>query len=125
MTFILIILIGAILSGIVSLFFSSEMLVGLYDVVFNSGITMQTITGVEFFGLIMPISYGVGISLIILKFLKKAFDIYVLWTDGDPDADPFLLLMNFVRAGCRNCADIPMALRIVCRYIPRYYEYHH
>lgn len=98
MTFILIILIGAILSGIVSLFFSSEMLVGLYDVVFNSGITMQTITGVEFFGLIMPISYGVGISLIILKFLKKAFDIYVLWTDGDPDADPFLLLTNFVRA---------------------------
>ena len=96
--FILIILIGAILSGIVSLFFSSEMLVGLYDVVFNSGITMQTITGVEFFGLIMPISYGVGISLIILKFLKKAFDIYVLWTDGDPDADPFLLLTNFVRA---------------------------
>ena len=85
MTFILIILIGAILSGIVSLFFSSEMLVGLYDVVFNSGITMQTITGVEFFGLIMPISYGVGISLIILKFLKKAFD-------------PFLLLTNFVRA---------------------------
>ena len=52
----------------------------------------------EFFGLIMPISYGVGISLIILKFLKKAFDIYVLWTDGDPDADPFLLLTNFVRA---------------------------
>ena len=98
MTCILIILIGAILSGIVSLFFSSEMLVGLYDVVFNSGITMQTITGVEFFGLIMPISYGVGISLIILKFLKKAFDIYVLWTDGDPDADPFLLLTNFVRA---------------------------
>lgn len=56
------------------------------------------LTGVEFFGLIMPISYGVGISLIILKFLKKAFDIYVLWTDGDPDADPFLLLTNFVRA---------------------------
>lgn len=51
MTFILIILIGAILSGIVSLFFSSEMLVGLYDVVFNSGITMQTITGVEFLDL--------------------------------------------------------------------------
>lgn len=73
MTFILIILIGAILSGIVSLFFSSEMLVGLYDVVFNSGITMQTITGVEFFGLIMPISYGVGISLIILKLLYRSY----------------------------------------------------
>lgn len=98
MTIILIILITAVLSGIVTLFFSNEMLVGLYDVVFNPGAALAAITGVEFFSLIMPITYGVGISLIILKFLKKAFDIYVLWTDGDPDADPFLLLTNFVRA---------------------------
>ena len=98
MTIILIILITAVLSGIVTLFFSNEMLVGLYDVVFNPGAALAMITGVEFFSLIMPITYGVGISLIILKFLKKAFDIYVLWTDGDPDADPFLLLTNFVRA---------------------------
>lgn len=73
------------------------MLVGLYDVVFNPGAALAMITGVEFFSLLMPVSYGFGISLIILKFLKKAFDIYVLWTDGDPDADPFLLLTNFVR----------------------------
>lgn len=98
MTIILIILITAVLSGIVTLFFSNEMLVGLYDVVFNPGAALAAITGVEFFSLIMPITYGVGISLIILKFLKKAFDIYVLWTDGDPDTDPFLLLTNFVRA---------------------------
>lgn len=97
MTIILIILITAVLSGIVTLFFSNEMLVGLYDVVFNPG-ALAMITGVEFFSLLMPVSYGFGISLIILKFLKKAFDIYVLWTDGDPDADPFLLLTNFVRA---------------------------
>ena len=98
MTIILIILITAVLSGIVTLFFSNEMLVGLYDVVFNPGAALAMITGVEFFSLLMPVSYGFGISLIILKFLKKAFDIYVLWTDGDPDADPFLLLTNFVRA---------------------------
>ena len=98
MTIILIILITAVLSGIVTLFFSNEMLVGLYDVVFNPGAALAIITGVEFFSLLMPVSYGFGISLIILKFLKKAFDIYVLWTDGDPDADPFLLLTNFVRA---------------------------
>lgn len=97
MTIILIILITAVLSGIVTLFFSNEMLVGLYDVVFNPGAALAMITGVEFFSLLMPVSYGFGISLIILKFLKKAFDIYVLWTDGDPDADPFLLLTNFVR----------------------------
>lgn len=98
MTIILIILITAVLSGIVTLFFSNEMLVGLYDVVFNPGAALAMITGVEFFSLLMPVSYGFVISLIILKFLKKAFDIYVLWTDGDPDADPFLLLTNFVRA---------------------------
>ena len=97
MTIILLILITAVLSGIVTLFFSNEMLVGLYDVVFNPGAALAMITGVEFFSLLMPVSYGFGISLIILKFLKKAFDIYVLWTDGDPDADPFLLLTNFVR----------------------------
>ena len=98
MTIILIILITAVLSGIVTLFFSNEMLVGLYDVVFNPGAALAMITGVEFFSLLMPVSYGFGISLIILKFLKKAFDIYVLWTDGDPDADPFLLLTKFVSA---------------------------
>lgn len=98
MTVIIVILITALLTGIISLFFTSELLTSLYDIVFDCGQTLSTFTGVSFFGLIMPITYGVGISLIILKFLKKAFDIYVLWTDGDPDADPFLLLTNFIRA---------------------------
>lgn len=39
-----------------------------------------------------------GMSLIILKFLKKGFDIYVLWTDGDPDAEPALLVIGFFKA---------------------------
>ncbi len=98
MTVIIVILITALLTGIISLFFTSELLTSLYDIVFDCGQTLSTFTGVSFFGLVMPITYGIGISLIILKFLKKAFDIYVLWTDGDPDADPFLLLTNFVRA---------------------------
>lgn len=98
MTFIIISLIVALLGGIVTLFFSSEMVGELYTTVFDCGQYLTTVSGVEFFSLLMPVSYGFGISLIILKFLKKAFDIYVLWTDGDPDADPFLLLTNFVRA---------------------------
>lgn len=97
MTFIIISLIVALLGGIVTLFFSSEMVGELYTTVFDCGQYLTTVSGVEFFSLLMPVSYGFGISLIILKFLKKAFDIYVLWTDGDPDADPFLLLTNFVR----------------------------
>ncbi len=98
MTFIIISLIVALLGGIVTLFFSSEMVGELYTTVFDCGQYLTTVSGVEFFSLLMPVSYGFGISLIILKFLKKAFDIYVLWTDGDPDADLFLLLTNFVRA---------------------------
>lgn len=98
MTFILITLIAALLTGVVTLFFSSEMVGELYITVFDCGKYLTTVTGVKFFNLLMPTTYGIGLSLIVLKFLKKAFDIYVLWTDGDPDADPFLLLTNFVRA---------------------------
>ncbi|PKM52474.1 MAG: hypothetical protein CVV02_01605 [Firmicutes bacterium HGW-Firmicutes-7] len=39
-----------------------------------------------------------GLSLIVLKFLKKGFDTYVLWTDGDPDAEPVLLVTGFFKA---------------------------
>lgn len=34
----------------------------------------------------------------ILKFLKKGFEIYVMGTDGDPDMDPLQLVMNFIKA---------------------------
>ncbi len=74
------------------------MLNELYKLVFDCDEYLTTVTGVNFFSVLTPIACGIGMSLIILKFLKKAFDIYVLWTDGDPDADPMLLLTNFVRA---------------------------
>ena len=98
MTFILTTLIIALISGIVSVFANDTMLNALYFMVFDSGQFFADSTGVNFFSILMPVTYGVGISLIILKFLKKMFDVYVLWTDGDPDADPMLLMMNFIRA---------------------------
>ena len=39
-----------------------------------------------------------AISLIILKFIKKGFDIYIGWYDGDKDSDPALLITNFIKA---------------------------
>ena len=42
--------------------------------------------------------FGFGVSLIVLKFLKKGFDIYIGWSDGDPDGDPLLLVTGFLRA---------------------------
>ena len=42
--------------------------------------------------------FSFGVALIILKFLKKGFDIYIGWDAGDPDADPLGLLTNFLKA---------------------------
>lgn len=48
--------------------------------------------------LLFTLFLGYGISLIVLKFLKKGFDIYILEVDGDADLDPIVLLTNFFRA---------------------------
>lgn len=77
---------------------NETMLNGLYDIVFHGDITMAQSTGANFFTTVTGIAFTFAMSLMVLKFLKKGFDIYVLWTDGDPDADPMLLLINFVRA---------------------------
>ena len=95
MTFIIISLIVAIVGGIVTCFFQDDMIDSLYDTVFvqsNLG-NVGTI-----FDSVGEVVYGIALSLITLKFLKKAFEIYVLWTDGDPDADPMLLLTNYIKA---------------------------
>jgi hypothetical protein len=55
----------------------------------------MSITGLE---LLFELFLGYGISLIILKFLKKGFDIYILELEGDPDLEPLILLTNFFRA---------------------------
>lgn len=39
-----------------------------------------------------------GVSLVLLKFLKKGFDTNVLWIDGDADADPMGGVINLVKA---------------------------
>jgi hypothetical protein len=47
---------------------------------------------------LQKVCLGIAVSMIILKFFKKGFETYVLWTDGDPDADPLLLTTNFFKA---------------------------
>lgn len=47
---------------------------------------------------IYNVLFGYGIALIILKFLKKGFDTYILWNDGDTDANPLQLMTNFFKA---------------------------
>lgn len=47
---------------------------------------------------IQKLCLAMAIAMITLKFLKKGFETYVLWTDGDADADPLLLATNYFRA---------------------------
>ena len=47
---------------------------------------------------LFDIVLGFGVSLIILKFLKKGFECYVMWTDGDPDMEPAGIVIRFMQA---------------------------
>jgi len=59
---------------------------------------MTTLAGVDLAQTLFDIIFGFGVSLLILKFLKKGFETYVLWTDGDADEEPLSLLTNFFKA---------------------------
>lgn len=47
---------------------------------------------------IMTVFSTVGINLLILVFIKKGFETYVLYTDGDAESDPINMLTLFVKA---------------------------
>lgn len=59
---------------------------------------MTTLLGGSGFQQTFDVIFNFGISLIVLKFLKRMFDSYILWQDGDPDADPINLVTKFLRA---------------------------
>lgn len=41
---------------------------------------------------------GIAISYCCFKFAKKLFSIYVLWTDGDSENPPHILVINFIKS---------------------------
>jgi len=77
------------------------MLNSLAPTAFYAEVYMTTSLGspvsLDFSGL-FNLFFGFGVSLIVLKFLKRGFDIYIGWNEGDPDADPFSLVIGFLRA---------------------------
>ena len=98
MEWILIGLIIAIILG--SQFIVDAMLNSLIPMAFYAENYMATAIGgstIDFSGL-YNLFFGFGVSLIVLKFLKKGFDVYIGWSDGDPDLDPLSLVTNFLRA---------------------------
>ncbi len=73
---------------------------GLIDMCFNSETYITSILGAEVlnFSGLKQIILSFAISLIVLKFLKKGFDTYISWTEGDNDMPPLNFVGYFVRA---------------------------
>ncbi len=96
MEVILILLIVALLNGAVV--FIDSMLSDLVSIALYADRYMAGRDGGNMAAVLFDIFMGLGISLIILKFLKKGFECYVLWTDGDPDSEPIYLVTRFIQA---------------------------
>lgn len=96
MEIILVLLIVAILNGAVA--FIDEMLSDLVPMTLNADQYMIAAGGGSMVSVLFDILLGFGVSLIILKFLKKGFECYVMWTDGDPDVEPTHLVIRFIQA---------------------------
>ena len=78
----------------------NEVFNNLIDMCFNSETYITHILGAEVlnFDGLKQIILGFAISLIVLKFLKKGFDTYIAWTEGDNDMPPLNFVGYFVRA---------------------------
>ena len=96
MEIILVLLIVAVLNGAVA--FIDEMLSDLVPMTLNADQYMIAAGGSSMVSVLFDILLGFGVSLIILKFLKKGFECYVMWTDGDPDVEPTHLVIRFIQA---------------------------
>lgn len=96
MEVILVLLIVAVLNGAVA--FIDEMLSDLVPLTLHADQYMIAASGGSMVQILFDILLGFGVSLIILKFLKKGFETYVMWTDGDPDVEPTYVVIRFIEA---------------------------
>lgn len=96
MEYILVLLIVALLNGAIA--YIDTLLTNIVPLTLYADQYMTTLAGVNIVEELFNILFGFGVSLIILKFLKKGFETYVLWTDGDADEEPISLLTNFFKA---------------------------
>ena len=104
---ILVLLIVALLNGAIA--YIDGLMEGIVPLTLYAEQYMSTLAGVDLFDALFDIVFGFGVSLIILKFLKKGFETYVLWSDGDADEEPISLLTNFFKAMATRCWN-PSAL---------------
>jgi hypothetical protein len=94
--FVIMLLISAILTG--CMLYVNTMLEGIVPIALHAEDYMDTLIGTNGVSGIFDIFFAFGVSLIILKFLKKGFERYILWTEGDADTEPIILLTGFFKA---------------------------
>lgn len=72
----------------------------LMNTCFNAEYELTHILGHQVISLesLKTLIFLFALSLIILKFLKKGFDIYILWTEGEADTPPLTFVVYFIRA---------------------------
>jgi len=93
---LLVMLIVALLNGAVA--YINDLLTGIVPMTLYAEQYMTTVSGTNLAATLFNILFGFGVSLIVLKFLKKGFETYILWSDGDADEEPLSLLTNFFKA---------------------------
>lgn len=89
-------LIASIIEGAEEFF--NEMLLDLANLCLRAEDTMVSLTGASWFDAVYQVFFALGVSMIVVKFLKRGFECYVGWSEGDPDSDPMQLVVNFIRA---------------------------
>lgn len=96
MEVLLVLLIVALLNGAIA--YINDLLTGIVPMTMYAEQYMTTVSGSHIADTLFNILFGFGVSLIVLKFLKKGFETYILWSDGDADEEPLSLLTNFFKA---------------------------
>lgn len=96
MEVLLVLLIVALLNGAIA--YINDLLTGIVPMTLYAEQYMTTVSGFNIADTLFNILFGFGVSLIVLKFLKKGFETYILWSDGDADEEPLSLLTNFFKA---------------------------
>jgi len=79
----------------------NSLLIGLTEKIFYCEQAFSQVLGSSSlmdFTRVYKLFFDFAISLIILKFVKKGFDIYIGWYEGDKDNEPANLAVNFIRA---------------------------
>lgn len=74
---------------------------GLYTNFFYSSMAFERVYGsalnVNINGIYGAV-YKFAILILIMFFIKKMIETYLMWSSGDPDTSPFTILVNFLKA---------------------------